>query len=237
MILYYVRHGDPIYDPDSLTPLGIRQAEAVGRRLALQHIDKIYSSPSTRARQTAQPLCELTHKQPVILDWCDEALAAKDFMYTYENYTHWIFCHPHYRELLGIPEITALGHEWYTHELFKDTNAERGIKRIRQEAYSFLAELGFEYDGKLNCYHVTKHTYDRIALFAHQGFGLVFLSVILGMPFPLFSTRFDISHSTMSVIEFPDDMELCVPKALQLSNDSHLYAEKLPTRYNNEIFI
>jgi len=29
MILFYVRHGDPIYDPDSLTPLGKRQAEAL----------------------------------------------------------------------------------------------------------------------------------------------------------------------------------------------------------------
>ena len=31
MLLLYVRHGDPIYSPDSLTPLGERQAEAVGR--------------------------------------------------------------------------------------------------------------------------------------------------------------------------------------------------------------
>ena len=29
MILYYVRHGDPTYNPDELTPLGHRQAEAV----------------------------------------------------------------------------------------------------------------------------------------------------------------------------------------------------------------
>ena len=34
MILYYIRHGDPIYNPDSLTPLGERQAEAIGHRLA-----------------------------------------------------------------------------------------------------------------------------------------------------------------------------------------------------------
>ena len=29
MLFYYVRHGDPIYTPDSLTELGHRQAEAV----------------------------------------------------------------------------------------------------------------------------------------------------------------------------------------------------------------
>ena len=31
MKLYLVRHGDPIYNPDSLTPLGERQAEAVSK--------------------------------------------------------------------------------------------------------------------------------------------------------------------------------------------------------------
>ena len=34
MLLFYLRHGDPIYSPDSLTALGERQAEALGRRLA-----------------------------------------------------------------------------------------------------------------------------------------------------------------------------------------------------------
>ena len=46
MLLYYVRHGDPIYDPDSLTPLGMEQAAAVARRLAKFGVDEIYSSPS-----------------------------------------------------------------------------------------------------------------------------------------------------------------------------------------------
>ena len=32
MLFFYIRHGDPIYSPDSLTPLGRRQAEALGRR-------------------------------------------------------------------------------------------------------------------------------------------------------------------------------------------------------------
>ena len=30
MLIYYIRHGDPIYDPDSLTELGKRQAESPG---------------------------------------------------------------------------------------------------------------------------------------------------------------------------------------------------------------
>ena len=54
MILYYVRHGDPIYNPNQLTPLGERQAEAVAKRLAVYGIDRIYSSPSRLFPSAAQ---------------------------------------------------------------------------------------------------------------------------------------------------------------------------------------
>ena len=47
MLLFYIRHGDPIYNPDSLTPLGHEQAKALAKRLLLCHVDKVYSSPST----------------------------------------------------------------------------------------------------------------------------------------------------------------------------------------------
>ena len=50
------------------------------------------------------------------------------------------------------------------------------------------------------------HVYDkRVALFAHQGFGLAFLSRVLGIPYPMFSTQFDMGHSGMTVIEFKDE--------------------------------
>ena len=75
VIFYYVRHGDPIYDPDSLTPLGLRQAEAAAKRLALYGVDKIFSSTSNRAVLTAKPTCEMLKKEPVLLDFANEAYA------------------------------------------------------------------------------------------------------------------------------------------------------------------
>ena len=41
MLLFYIRHGDPIYNPDSLTPLGHRQAESVAKRLSMFGIDEM----------------------------------------------------------------------------------------------------------------------------------------------------------------------------------------------------
>lgn len=79
MILIFVRHGDPIYHPDSLTSLGKRQAEAVAKRIALYGIDRLFSSTSNRAIQTAQPTSELTEKEIELLDFCNEKYAGDEF--------------------------------------------------------------------------------------------------------------------------------------------------------------
>ena len=63
MLLFYIRHGEPIYNPDMLTPLGKRQADAIAKRLSLYGIDKIYSSTSNRAIETAEPTCEILKKE------------------------------------------------------------------------------------------------------------------------------------------------------------------------------
>ena len=41
MLFFYIRHGIPIYDPDSLTELGKKQADALAKRLSIYGIDKI----------------------------------------------------------------------------------------------------------------------------------------------------------------------------------------------------
>ena len=63
MLFFYIRHGDPIYVPDSLTPLGERQADALAKRLSMYGVDKIYSSSSNRAILTSKPTCELVKKR------------------------------------------------------------------------------------------------------------------------------------------------------------------------------
>ena len=66
MILYLVRHGDPIYDPDSLTPLGEAQANALAKRFALYGLDEIYASTSNRAQLTAKPTCASITRSPAL---------------------------------------------------------------------------------------------------------------------------------------------------------------------------
>ena len=72
MLFFYVRHGDPIYNPDMLTPLGHEQARAVAKRLCLFGIDRIFASSSNRAQLTAKPTSEICKKEVTVLDWANE---------------------------------------------------------------------------------------------------------------------------------------------------------------------
>ena len=245
MIFYYIRHGDPTYDPDCLTPLGRRQAEAVGRRFAIYGVDKIYSSPSTRAMQTAQPTCELLKKEMTVLDWCDEATAWNELTLEYApGKKTWCFQHEATTKLFATAEIRALGKNFYKHPVFSQnecysiTKFEQGLGRIQREADSFFEALGYRHDMEQSGYIAENPTDERIALFAHQGFGLAFLSFVMDIPYNDFCTRFDLGHTGVTVIEFSAKKgEICVPRILQLSNDSHIYKEGLGTRYQNRINI
>lgn len=237
MILFYVRHGDPIYSPDSLTPLGHRQAEAVAKRLALFGIDRIFASTSNRAIQTAQPTSEITKKQIELLDFCNEAHAWSEFAIPDENgQTRWIFQNNDMLRLLVSREVRELGEHWYEHPRLKEYHFERGIQRIDREIDTLFLSLGYEHIREEGIYKAVEPNDKRIALFAHQGFGMNFMSSVLDIPYSQYCTHFDTGHTGMTVIEFNNSADgIVIPKALTVANDSHIYREGLPTYYNNYI--
>ena len=237
MLFYYIRHGDPIYKPDSLTPQGILQAEALSKRLALYGVDQIYSSTSNRAIMTAKPTCDLLKLEPQLLDFAHESHAAKELMIDDpELGRRWLFHNPKIRALFNTKQIRDLGDRWYTHPEFQAYNYEKGMARIYNEADAFFESLGYEHIRYTGQYKMKKSNDQRVALFAHQGFGMAFLSCLLDIPYPMFCTHFDLCHSSLTVIEFREEDGHAIPKVLTLSSDAHLYREDLPTCYNNRLY-
>ena len=229
MLFYYIRHGDPIYDPDSLTPLGKRQAEAVGRRLARFDFDTVYTSSSTRAMETAKPLCELIKKEPVVLDWANESHAGRETGATREDGRWcWIFAEPRARKLFVSEEMRAMGFDWMNHPALADKKQtlENGFARVERETTALFSSLGYDRlpDGSFRC---TSPNDKRVALFAHGGFGMMFLSTLLHIPYPAFSTRFDLVHTGLCVIRFADEDGIAYPCMLMHGSTGHLYAEHL----------
>ena len=238
VIFYYIRHGDPIYNPDSLTSLGIRQAEAVAKRLALYGLDKIYTSTSNRAIMTAKPTCELLKIKPELLDFANEGHAWQELTIEKEDGSGktWLFHSTKAIKLFNDKEIRNLGDCWFDHPELAKYDYEKCINRIYDEADKFFDALGYKHERYTGKYKVNKPNDQRVALFAHQGFGLAFLSCLLDIPYSMFCTHFDMCHSGMTVIEFADNEGYCVPKVLTLSSDSHLYREGIPTKYNNYLY-
>ena len=237
MLLFFIRHGDPVYHPDQLTPLGRRQAEAVAKRLALYGVDEIYSSTSTRAMQTAEPTAEILKLPIEPLHWCHETLAHKDtLLRNPQGDAHWCWTFPEVVRLFNTNEIREMGKKWYDHPYFAEhrDRFKNGLERVERETYAWLATLGYEHDAEQNGYFARRKRNDRIALFAHEGFGKMFFSALLDIPYPMFSTRFEMSHTGMTVIEFTENKDgMVYPRVLQFSNDSHLYREGIPTNYKN----
>ncbi len=239
MLFFYIRHGDPIYSPDSLTPLGERQAEAIGKRLAQYGLDKIYASTSERAKLTAKPACEMLKKEAELLDFANEGHAWRELGYTTEledgtKKQNWLIDTPGMRVKLCDPSVIALGHEWYKHPMFEGYDYKKGIDRIRENADELLKKHGYEHIPGTGMYKVTEKNDDRVALFAHAGFGLAFMSCVLDIPYPQFATHFNMCHSGLTVINFEDVGEgYSIPRVLTYSNDSHIYREGIAVGYNN----
>ena len=235
MLLFYVRHGDPTYHPDALTPTGERQAEAIGRRLARFGLDKIFASSANRAQQTAKPAAELTRKEIVTLDWCKEGYCWDEMALDDGNGKNWCFWIPELRRKFSSPEVLSLGDKWYEAPCLPPNRFGEGLERVGRETDAFLLSLGYRHDRENRCYIAEHPTDERVALFAHQGFGMLFFSSLLDIPYPLVASRFDQTCTGMTVIEFKDHDGIVIPRMLELSCDAHLYAADLPTEYNRNV--
>lgn len=235
MIFYYLRHGDPIYNPDSLTELGKNQAIALSKRLSVYGVDKIYASTSNRAIMTAQPTCDLIKKDMELVDFANEGHAWQEFALTRDGQKRWIFQDKFCMDLFTTDKTIRYNENWYEHPEIKQYNFGKGVERMYNDTDKFFLSLGYEHIRGTGRYKVIEPNNQRVALFAHQGFGMAFLSTVLDIPYPLMATHFDLCHSSMTVINFEEFDGFTRPQVLMLSNDSHIYKENVDCIYNNQI--
>jgi len=221
MLFIYIRHGEPIYDPDGLTELGKQQAEAVAKQLSIMGVDKIFSSTSNRAIQTALPTAKRLNKEISYLDFANEKHVWNNLTINTPTSKVWLFQSEKVINLFHTQEIIDLGLKWYEHPEFFNTPYEDEMSRIQNESNRFFQALGYQHlnNGK---YKVVNESDDRIAMFAHQGFGFAFLSLLLNIPYPIFCTRFELGLAEITLIEFENKEGYSYPKVISLSSNSHL---------------
>ena len=234
MLLYIVRHGDPVYETDSLTLRGLLQAEAVGKRIFDSKIDRIFSSPMGRAIETAQPACRLLGLNMNIEEWTHEIEDER---------------------LTPFPDgklksITDVQNTYYLENGNRDLPYDRAyecaginesqmnvaVKYIEENGKDFLARLGYKEENGI--YRITHKNEEKVALFCHSAFARAWLSVLLHIPLHIMWASFQYTHTGVTVLEFKNNENgFTAPKCLCFSDVSHLYADKLDLIHDNSVEI
>ncbi|MBR4378325.1 MAG: histidine phosphatase family protein [Bacilli bacterium] len=195
MDLYFIRHGYPDYDNDSLTEEGKRQAEETSKVLSKIRFEKIFCSPLGRAKLTAEYTAKKLNTEPVVLPWTSENLAGSQIgMFDEKGVFNWIFWIDKTKQKM----IEKQGDpNWYSDPIFKESVKE-GVDRINKELDAWLLSLGLEHDREKKIYKKVGKTPENIALFAHGGMATLFMSSILDMNYAEFVSHFYV-HETCGV--------------------------------------
>ena len=232
MLLYIIRHGDPIYSNDTLTERGQLQALAVGKRMYDAKIDKIFTSPMGRARLTAEPAARMLGIEPVVENWAREIGSERLTPYpdgkkkTISELPNTVF---------RKGENLLLSYEdTYKCTAVDQTNMRSAVEAIEKNGDEFLERLGYKKENGV--YRILRPNEEKVALFCHGAFGRAWLSTLLHIPVHMMWASFDITHTGVTILDFQNYEDgYTAPRCLCFSDMSHLYAEGLDMIYDDYI--
>ncbi len=218
MKIIFVRHGHPDYKSGHLTELGHLHARAAARRLAAEGIEKIYSSPLTRAVETAEYTAAALGLEIEIAD-----------------------C---FREIgwgsIDEEPIMEKGHPWNTADRFSEAGESltdpcwrekdpwcrnKVLARIDETVQgfdAFMETLGYKREGER--YRVIgEDTHRTVAVFGHGGASTAIFAHLMHIPFPLACRLFDLDFTNITVARFDDKKGLyCTPRFHVIGDAHHI---------------
>jgi probable phosphoglycerate mutase len=217
MRLILVRHADPNYEKDCLTELGHKQAALAAKRLMNEEIEKIYSSPMGRARQTAQAFSDKSGIKDIqILDFMKEIrYGLEDDLYN-QNYSPWVVVDRMAAEGQNLQDT-----DWDKLPAFIDNTATVDIKKVQASTDAWLETLGYKREG---LYYKNiqnddqQHTY---ALFSHGGSSTALLSHIFNIPFTMLCATLHIPHTGITILRFDRTPGKIAIPVIELMNDGN----------------
>lgn len=218
MFLYIVRHGEPDYTTDTLVPTGVKQAEAVAKRLFEAGIDRVFTSPLGRARQTAEPLCRLLNKEYTIEDWTREISI-----------------------MIDLPDGNRENLTKVQNTIFRQNETPASFSEeiieysafVEKEGNAFLEKLGYKYEG--GNYRVLQPNEEKVALFCHGNFARMWLGSLLKVPLTTMLAGFGYGFTGVTVLHFKNnDDGITAPWCFFYGDTSHLLTEDFDTNYNGK---
>ncbi len=223
MRLYIIRHADPDYPNNTITPAGHKEAAALGKRMHRLGLDRIHTSPLGRAVHTAGYAAELLKIEPVVEDWTAELGHCQVTLDGWGQMCVWD-CPG---EVIRSTPPHPSAENWHTRELFSTALFRETFEKVCRDSDAFLARYGYErVEGR---YRVARPNRKKIAVFCHGGFGLFWLAHLLELPLPMVWSGFHLPPSSVTTILFDERSgEWATPRCIGLGDVSHLYEANLP---------
>ncbi|MCC7146048.1 MAG: histidine phosphatase family protein [Phycisphaeraceae bacterium] len=222
MRLYIVRHAEPDYSIDSLTPAGHQEAKALAQWMAKLSPDVLYSSPMGRAKDTARYTGDLlgmpVHEEP----WTAE-LGWLIQQEPYGRCSAWDMHGQTVRAWDPPPSLT----NWPSYPPLDNPLFAEQFEDLKKNSDAFLARHGYVREG--HRYRILSREFQKIVVFCHGGFGLTWLAHLLEIPVPLIWAGFFLSPSSVTTVLFDERRPgLAAPRCMHVAETAHLFARGLP---------
>ena len=225
MRLYIIRHADPDYPNNTITPAGHLEAQALAKRMTVLRPHRLYSSPLPRAHQTMQYSADALGMTGSIEEWTAEMSECRLTLEPWGEMVMWDVP----GEIIRAHEPHVHHHNWHSLNCLSDPLFRRRFNELKQNSDLFLARHGYQREGgRYRC--VDPHR-QRIAVFCHGGFGLCWLAHLLEIPAPLMWSGFHMPPSSVTTILFDErSKEWATPRCIGFGDVSHLYEAGLPVQ-------
>lgn len=220
MKLLLIRHGDPDYLHDDLTPVGRREAELLSERIAPMDIAQYYVSPLGRAKATAAPTLARAGRTAEERDWLQEFAIP--------------VARPDVEGLSLVPWDWLPGDwtrdprffdpvRWRENEIFQAAGVGEAYDKVVASFDALLADFGYVREGLV--YRAERPNGLTLAFFCHFGLSCVLLSHLMHTsPMVLWHGTCMAPASVTTVYTEERRPGIASFRAAALGDTSHLYA-------------
>ena len=172
MRILLIRHAEPDYSIDSLTPKGRVEAELLSRRMIHYKIRDFYVSPLGRAKDTAAYTLSKLNRSAEVLPWLAEFRGRCPDPVTGIKRLPWDLPPRVWSSFPGAFDVRR----WTDAPVFRGSDVHTIWQETVDGTKELLARYGFSKDGPV--WHCEKNARDTIALFCHFGISMAVLGIL-----------------------------------------------------------
>lgn len=219
MKLIIVRHAEPDYSIDSLTPTGWEEARILADRLSKLDVKAFYCSPLGRAKDTASFTLKALDREAEILPWLREfpAQILKPNEESPGIAWDWLPA-----DWTGDPAYYQMD-RWDKTPIMERGNMAEQYAYVTGQLDALLARHGYVREN--NLYRAVQSNEDTVVLFCHFGLECVLLSHILNIPPMLLWHGTCAAPTSVTVLNTEERQEGYAYFRMSTFGDtSHLYA-------------